>query len=370
MSAMFNAAMQLTGKVKTRAMISCEECGREFQRNRKADLQRHMRIHTNEKPFICPYPKCGKAFRQSSALKNHSNFHQRDNSFTCEQCKMNFFDKPTFNRHVREKHELEHVYACTVSGCGKSFKRKPVFKNHMQDRHSISCSDAETANHRVPAGPYIKGTNGSRAVHHSGPSSSLPRLSDALQSIRPPQAPGTVYNQGVYDNSSSSPYAFGGVNDILLSDPYSKPSGAYSAATFVQGSGAPSDYGRYGTTATAADLWLPAQGSVCLAPTMNTGYYNGQIVAAPGAEYMNMGLAYSPAQSPQSVSPPHISFVYTSGTSSGSGAGSAGSYSPNSSFSRASSSSPVSAAGSFGNPYAVKPSVAYNNYVPPTSHCY
>ena len=32
---------------------------------------------------------------------------------------MNFFDKPTFNRHVREKHELEFVYACSVLGCSK-----------------------------------------------------------------------------------------------------------------------------------------------------------------------------------------------------------------------------------------------------------
>ena len=41
----------MTGRIKSRpsATISCEECGREFQRNRKADLQRHMRIHTNEK---------------------------------------------------------------------------------------------------------------------------------------------------------------------------------------------------------------------------------------------------------------------------------------------------------------------------------
>lgn len=142
---------KLTGKSTTVATIACPTCGREFQRNRKTDLTRHMRIHTQDKPFSCPYPQCDKAFKQLSALRNHSNYHVRDRSFTCDICGINFFDKPTYNRHNREKHDLTYVFACGVRGCGKSFKRKPVLKGHMQEKHGIVLSDEEANNQRVYA---------------------------------------------------------------------------------------------------------------------------------------------------------------------------------------------------------------------------
>ncbi|THH11931.1 hypothetical protein EW145_g330 [Phellinidium pouzarii] len=320
-----------------------------------------MRIHTNEKPFICPYPNCAKAFRQSSALKNHSNFHQRDSSFTCKQCNMNFFDKPTFNRHVREKHDLEYVYACSISGCGKHFKRKPVFKTHMQDKHEIMYNDYELSSHRVPAAPYVKAANGSRAIYHTN-SSTPSKLSDALQNISLLQTNSASYGQGVYHSSSPSSY---NANAVLLRDPYSKSSAAatYSPAPFNTNNS--SDYVRYSHMSAAPELWLPS-GGISLIPPTDTTYYNGQIVASElGADCMNLGIAFSPMAPPQRT-PPNPSYIYTSGTSSGSpsGVGRAGSYSPHSSFSRASSSSPGSTGG---NMYSFKPN--YNGYVSPTS-CY
>ena len=51
----------------------CTRNGTAFKAKYK--LVNHIRVHTGEKPFVCPFPACGKNFARSENLKIHKRTH-------------------------------------------------------------------------------------------------------------------------------------------------------------------------------------------------------------------------------------------------------------------------------------------------------
>lgn len=49
--------------------VHCPICGQVL--SSRYNLKQHMLRHDGSKPFVCPYPGCGKTFRQQGSVRNH-----------------------------------------------------------------------------------------------------------------------------------------------------------------------------------------------------------------------------------------------------------------------------------------------------------
>ncbi|KAH0620750.1 hypothetical protein JD844_021480 [Phrynosoma platyrhinos] len=104
------------------ATCQCVICGRQLAN--PGSLRNHMRLHTGERPYSCPY--CPKSFRQQGNLRGHLRLHTGERPYHCHFCGDAFPQRPELRRHLISHTGEAHL--CTV--CGKALRDPHTLRAH------------------------------------------------------------------------------------------------------------------------------------------------------------------------------------------------------------------------------------------------
>ncbi|XP_062977702.1 zinc finger protein 11-like [Elgaria multicarinata webbii] len=113
----------------------CCECGKSF--GRRSSLNRHLKIHSNEKPYKCS--TCDKCFIEKSNLNAHirkkhkRKSHSRREHYECSECGENFVTRASLTEHQRA-HTNETTYPCPI--CKKNYMEERYLVRHLMVDHS------------------------------------------------------------------------------------------------------------------------------------------------------------------------------------------------------------------------------------------
>ncbi len=112
----------------------------------RATLSEHLRTHSNDRPFTCLEPGCGKSFKSQSAVNRHlkSSLHNDVKTIQCGECGREFDTPAHLEVHIRT-HTDEKPFSCLQ--CQKSFAKKCNLTTHMkiQSTEELKCQVCGTA---------------------------------------------------------------------------------------------------------------------------------------------------------------------------------------------------------------------------------
>lgn len=104
--------------------FTCLVCSKSF--TRRTTLNSHQRHHTGDRPFLCEFPGCGKAFAQNNDRKRHEKNHGFVKAFRCGGTPPDGCSWGCGKEFARKDGLLEHHHK-TVKGAKCLAKRDSAF---------------------------------------------------------------------------------------------------------------------------------------------------------------------------------------------------------------------------------------------------
>jgi KRAB domain-containing zinc finger protein len=109
----------------------CHICG--WSTYSKGSLKKHLRSHTDNKPFVCS--ECGKRFAHKPVLLVHMESHNPDRTrLDCPLCNKSYVTDRSLKTHLL-RHQGEKKYECDI--CDASYTVHNHLNRHRWEKHKI-----------------------------------------------------------------------------------------------------------------------------------------------------------------------------------------------------------------------------------------